>query len=312
MEKLVLFIIVSVLAMNANAQNNEIFKVGEIKRANDVAPVVKISYNKVRNELTFALTDAGDNAGLDIFSFEGDDYSLNGITDTMIVVSNVEHSPVFYTLTDLGGNKVKDYFKFNFKKISSLESKFNAKNNYCPTDTVIETNSVDSVQMNIDATGYDYIKKSILIVFPNVKLIEAVQVEIKNFVEYDGRNNSIKICYENSLVQELDNFLQFVQNIRKKGFTVDYLKLTHYIYLDCEGSIRNFNVDMVTSDSQKNTLINQYLRLNKLGVETIDASISDGAQITKDYNGDLKVLFGFPDDLGSVFPSDIQKFLKNN
>lgn len=310
MKKMILYVVMAVVAMSTNAQ--EVFNAGSIMGANDVAPVVKISYSKVGNELTFALKDTGDNAGLNIFSFEGDDYFLNGITDTTIIIPNVEHSPVFYTLTDLGGNKIKDYFEFKFKKRNSLESKFNVKNQYYPTDTAIETNSVDSVQMNIDATGYDYIKKSILIVFPNVTLIEAVEVESKNFVEYDGRNNSIKICYENSLVQELDNFLQFVQSIRKKGFAVDYLKLTHYIYVECEGRIRNFNVDMVVSDSQKNTIINQYLRLNKLGVETIDASLSGGAQITKDYNGELKVLFGFPDDLGSIFPSNIQNFLKYN
>jgi len=112
----IIFITFAVLPMSTNAQQ---FKAGNISSVKDEKPKIKLSYDKVSSTLTVVASDHGDNAGLKSFSipYRGEVHNLNGVSDTVLVVSKVYFSPINYSVKDIGGNSVEGTFSFREKKL---------------------------------------------------------------------------------------------------------------------------------------------------------------------------------------------------
>lgn len=103
-------LVVAIMLATTNKSFSQDFKAGDISLANDEKPKAKVSYDQENHNVTFHVTDGGDNAGMQSLVIEDSVYFLSGVVDT-IIIQMVYDLPIKYVLKDIGGNTSAGEFK---------------------------------------------------------------------------------------------------------------------------------------------------------------------------------------------------------
>jgi len=159
---------------------------------------------------------------------------------------------------------------------------------------------------DLSADDKKFLKDLVSEAVPEIKTIEMVEVssDFDQVIIFDRKTSTLQICYLNSFWDAIQDFVLYMNFLDENTFKVEYLKITHGLFLSFDGEIDNFTVNMTVNYTQKLDVIDNYIRLNKIGINEIQFSL-DGQKKIVDKNGKKTFFCGNPSYL-FLFPSEIK------